>query len=453
MGGGYLLTFQAIANLLGFKDRRDADNYYREFKSTGRDFLMFLERKLLYSSLTESIQKQILSNILIPLNLHYKMFKEKTKSKISYLTFQKYAQEISIVRILDEVRRLFSGKESHPDIMYLLNLLTTNHTKPAIVENIKESAGKKETKKTDKILDLPRKNFCFLVNFLIGCGLNQNTIALLFNISKSTVSNMMHEISDLNLLIIKSVSQCSGKISIDEKYLKINSVPHYVITIVDFVTGLPLYMDVYKDTGKSSYRHCFMMFKHFYGIPKLIVSDGSLALKAGREAVFPGVHFQLCKFHKIRNLFKLISKSSLSSNKKIKAKQKVIKAFHRETVSGRKKAIRDIKRYLPDYINSYIDKNILGHWRHLSKNLTSNVSERFNRKIKKVLSGRYGLNSSRTVRSLIFSLWLKELIVRGKYNINHNSYIANLNISKICQENLDLAYIGSLFSIRRDMVS
>jgi len=436
-----------IANLLGLNDRRDIDNYYREFKNIGGDFFMFLGRKFLYSNQIETIQRQILSNILLPLNTHFAIFKEKTKLKMSFQSFQKYAQEVSVVKVLEEVRKLFSQNTENPDLIYLLNILSENHTKPQIVEEIKRMVEKKEPVNTYKVLDIPRKNFCLLINFLIGSGLNQDIIGLLFNISKSTVSNMMHEISDLNLMIIKSISKWSGKISIDEKYIKINSVPHYVISIVDFVTGLPLYINLYKNTTKSSYEHCFKMFKHFYGTPTLIVSDGSMALKAGREAVFPKVHFQLCKFHKIRNLFKAISKSYLSNQKKDKLKQKVIKAFRCKTVSGRKKSLKILRSFLPEYILNYLDNNILKQWRHLCKNLTSNVSERFNRKIEKALSGRYGLKSPRTALAIINSLWLKELIVRGKFNINHKSFIARLNISQICQENLDIPNIGRLFTI------
>ena len=91
----------------------------------------------------------------------------------------------------------------------------------------------------------------------------------------------------------------------------------------------------------------------------------------------------------------------------------------------------------------------LKHWRHLSKNLTSNVSERFNRKIKKALSRRYGLKSEETVLAIIYSLWLKELIVKGKLNINKDSFIANLNIGLICQENLDTEHIEALFKINK----
>ena len=139
----------------------------------------------------------------------------------------------------------------------------------------------------------------------------------------------------------------------------------------------------------------------------------------------------------------------MSFDEKIIAKQKVKKAFKRKTVSGRKKALKQLKNYMPENVVKYIDNNILKHWRHLSKNLTSNVSERFNRKLKKILSGRYGLKSEETALAIIYSLWLKELIVKGKLNININSFIANLNISLICQENLDTKHIESLFMINK----
>ncbi|MDP2172797.1 MAG: hypothetical protein Q8J62_03395, partial [Candidatus Cloacimonadaceae bacterium] len=75
-----------------------------------------------------------------------------------------------------------------------------------------------------------------------------------------------------------------------------------------------------------------------------------------------------------------------------------------------------------------------------------NVSERFNRKITKVLSGRYGLKSEQTVLNLALSLWLTELIDKGKPIMQEQSLIANLNISQICQENVKWKHLDHLFS-------
>lgn len=443
--GKDLLTFDSIAFLMGFKDRRNVNNFYREFNEAKCDILAFLTRKLLYSEYIPLIQEQILSNIMLPLNAHYKLFVDRTKSKISYTTFIHYVQEVSVVKILKETRKWFDSKSGDLDYSRFFDLLIDNKTKPVILEDILKKAQTTDQEKYPKRLNLKRKELCILVNFLIGAGLNQNIIAILLNVSKSTVSNLMHELSDLNLMIIKSIDKWSGKIGIDEKYFKINGIPHYVITIVDFITGIPLYMNVYKDVKMESFTECFLMFKHFYGTPRLIVSDGSLALKAAREKVFPKVHYQLCKFHKLRNLFKLITITYKSKSMQLKLKYLAKNAFQCNSVSSRKKSLKRLKAKVSDDVSLYIDKNILAFWRQLSKNITSNVSERFNRKIEKVLSGRYGITSIETARRLIYSLWLKDIIVRGKLNIDQNSFIAKLNISKICQQFLDINQIEALF--------
>jgi len=443
--GKTLLTFESIAFLMGFKDRRNINNFYREFNEAKGDILAFLSRKLLYSDLIPLIQEQILSNIMLPLSAHYKLFIEKTKSKISYVTFLHYVQEVSVVNILKETKKWFDKKSGDLDYSRFLDLLIDNKTKPVILEDILHKAQTADQEKFPKRLNLKRKELCILVNFLIGAGLNQNIIAMLLNVSKSTVSNLMHELSDLNLMIIKSIDKWSGKIGIDEKYFKINGIPHYVISIVDFITGIPLYMNVYKDVTAESFTECFLMFKHFYGIPRLIVSDGSKSLKAAREKVFPKVHYQLCKFHKLRNLFKLITKTYKSKRKQCKLKNLAKKTFQCKSVSSRKKSFKRLKGKVSENVSLYIDNNILAFWRQLSKNYTSNVSERFNRKIEKVLSGRYGITSIDTARRLIYSLWLKDVIVRGKLNIDQNSFIARLSISRICQSFMDVNKIEALF--------
>jgi len=294
---------------------------------------------------------------------------------------------------------------------------------------------------------LSRQNLCLLVHYLMGSGLNMDTIAMLLNVSKATVSNLWHEIDNLPSLILNSISKWSGKISIDEKYIKINETPHYVITIMDFVTKLPLYLNVYPNTTKESYEECFRTFKQIYkGRLSLIVSDGSYALKAARMAAFPNVPHQLCKFHKIRNLFARISKCHLPESEKHKLKDKVLKVFRRVTVSGRKKGLVELTAILPETAGQYVHSNIIKHWLNLSKSLTSNVSERFNRKIKKVMSGRYGLKSVETAANLANSLWLKELIDHGQHILQDDSLIATLNISQSCQEKLDWKHLDRLFS-------
>ncbi len=77
--------------------------------------------------------------------------------------------------------------------------------------------------------------------------------------------------------------------------------------------------------------------------------------------------------------------------------------------------------------------------KNLTKGYTSNASERWNRKIEKVISGRYGLKSEKFVEQLVTSLWLKEAI-RDKRHLG-KSFVDELNIKSVCQENLKMCNI------------
>ena len=119
--------------------------------------------------------------------------------------------------------------------------------------------------------------------------------------------------------------------------------------------------------------------------------------------------------------------------------------LRRKSVSGRKKGLRELLKLVPKSAADYIRNNIIKQWRHLSKGLTSNVSERFNRKIEHVTNSRYGLKSVKTAKAIALSLWLKVLFDQGRPILRDDSLIANLNISPLCQENGDWKNLAYLF--------
>ena len=446
--GSSICTFSQIAGMFGYSDRRNVNNYWREFQQHNCDFLSFLSRKVDFAGYVPLIEDFVAKNMILPVEEMHRKFVKAYSIKMSLPTFQKYLSQTCSVRLLNQAQKHFSKKLCSGGAIDVLRLLADQHNVPVICDKILEKAPTEKPKLISALKSsLSRRNLCLLVHYLVASGLNLKTIALLLNVSKTTVSNLWHEINDLSSLILNSIAKWSGKISIDEKYIKIKDVPHYVISIVDFVTGIPLYLNVYPNTSKESYEECFRTFKQIYKKnPRLIVSDGSQALKAGRLAVFPNVPHQLCKFHKIKNLFAKISKCYLPKAMDIWFKNKVVRVFRRKTVSGRKKGLMELMTILPKPAADYVRSNVIKHWPNLSKSLTSNVSERFNRKIKKVMSGRYGLKSYNTAVNLANSLWLKELIDNGKYTLHDESLIASLNISQICQEKLAWNHLDLLFS-------
>jgi len=454
LSGEKVLTLQQTADVLGYKDRRDVDNYCREFIRKGCDLAALLSRKVQLLQYVALIESFVLQNLLLPLNVMHQKFTAQHRVKMSYPTFCKYVGQLDASSVVRQAQKLLWNKMSGGDTINLLRILADQHNVPVICDQLLEYAKafgpkQKQANTASFPLNMQRRNLCLLVHYLMGKGMNQSTIAMLLNTSRATVSNLWHEIGDLQSIILNSIAKWSGKISIDEKFIRIRGVPFYIITIVDFVTGIPLYLNLFKNTRKESYEACFRAFHLIYKkAPTLIVSDGSQSLAAGRKAAFPNVPHQLCKFHKIRNLFKKISNSKIAWEEKIKLKAKVVKVFRRDSVSGRKKGLRELRSLVPKPAAEYIDCNVLKHWKQLCKGLTSNVSERFNRKIEKVMSGRYGLKSEQTALNLALSLWVTVLIDKGKPFLHEQSLIASLNISRMCQENVDWTHLDHLFSKR-----
>ena len=96
-------------------------------------------------------------------------------------------------------------------------------------------------------------------------------------------------------------------------------------------------------------------------------------------------------------------------------------------------------------VKDYFDKKIKKKWKHLTKSLTSNAAERWNKKIKKIVSGKYGLKTPETISLLVNCLWFKELIMNGKIHLDSESTISNLNITELCQEMIPIKQLDQLF--------
>ena len=109
--------------------------------------------------------------------------------------------------------------------------------------------------------------------------------------------------------------------------------------------------------------------------------------------------------------------------------------FSNGYVSSRKHAARTLSRIAPEKVKEYVDNNILRHWRKLSRSLTSNSAERFNRKIKKCFQGRYGL-SEKSAQVLLRSLWFKECVMNGQQHLSSLDKFNAQEMADICQETL-----------------
>lgn len=445
--GKPFFTWQAIADAFGKKDRRNMQNFMQEFRKCEGDFLQYLDRKNIKKDhLFPLIEVQVLSAPLLSIAKHYRAFCEAhTQERVCEQTFRKYVNAIPAMKILQRIRQLRFKQEPLFDVrrylQELLDLPLLSGVKPKeVVEVFPEVNGlASEPRRTrgerGTAPPLPVK---LLVVILSACGLSQEILAVLFGVSKTSIHNWMYLVcgKELEAEILKSITRWSGQVSFDEKWIKIKGTWYFALCAVDSISGFPLLIDLYPTLETVSWTLFFKRFRAIYGLPQLIQSDGALALAAAREAVFPRIRYQLCKFHKLRNLMKRIRQQTHDPKLLTRCLRFAKHIFSNRWVSSRKYAAKTLQTLAGEQVASYIEEHILTCWRHLTLSLTSNAAERFNRKIEKCVSARYGFSSVKSAQVFLRALWLKEVVLNGQKHLATTSEFARLDLSRICQEHV-----------------
>ena len=446
--GKPLFTDQAIADALGYKARQNVDNFLAEFRSVDGDMHQYLSPKnAKHDRLCEPIAEQILTSPWLGIHQQYLAFREDHPDEsLSETTFRKYARELDVLKLLKRVQRLLAEQPTRLDLSrYLQEILEMEHLPAAkqkeIVERFPDtqpsSSGHKPT--LTERLSGEKMERAVLITLLYVCNVSQDMLALLFGVSKTSIHRYVYAVcgNELTWQIVGQIVRWSGQVSFDEKWITIDGTWHFVLCAVDAVSGFPLFMDIYPTLDTVSWTLFFTRFRTLYGVPKLIQSDGCQKLAAARKAVFPHVRYQLCKFHKLKNLMKRIRRHVQDAKEFTRAVRFAKHIFSNTWVSSRKQAAKSLQQLAGQEVSAYVDDHILSCWRQLTMSLTSNASERFNRKIEKCFSGRYGIPTVDSAQVLLRGLWLKELLLNGHQHRSQTSELASINVSRICQEHLD----------------
>lgn len=431
--GKHLCTFQTISDFFDLKSRQDSNNFYRDFQHSDHDMAAFLTRKRKFRTTIPIIEEQILSDNKLSITQHYQTFCENyPQYKMSYATFTNIVRETDALKMYHKFKK--SGKADKPGIINS-DSLVDDISRKSINSNISQISRISDDKRKQYNLsrDIPFFHKALLALLFLACGVNMDVIGMIFGVAKSTVHNWLYRLPSMKKMILNSIKFWSGIVCVDEKWIKINGKWHYVLSFVDHITGFPLHIKTVYDTRADTWAVFMKEFKKLYGKPRLIISDGSKSLAAARNIVFPKTPYQLCWFHKLKNLNKRIYKVDdlmvrlkllfLSNN-----------MFHNTYPSSRKRTAMKIVEMNVSGVSDYVAKNIIGDWKHLNLMKTSNAVERWNRKIEKVTSGRYGLKSVEFVDKLLDGLWLKEILFDQRHL--RKGFFTELNMFSICQENL-----------------
>lgn len=454
--GKHVFTYQELADAFGYKARQNVENFVAEFHASGDDLAQFLARvNTKRDRLFPLVEVQILSAPGLSLHQHYLAFCEAHPGeRLSEKTFRQYVNDIEGSTILKRVQQWFCDGASTRDVTgYLQEVLaleTISRVKqkeiaevfPEVTASVTDSRRKRGERITGSGVDAK-----ILVVVLYVCGLSQEMLGVLFGVGPTSIHNWIYTIcsEELDWQILKDIACWSGQVCFDEKWIKINGVWYFVLCAVDSVSGFPLLIDLYPTLDTVSWTLFFKRFKAVYGVPTLIQSDGSRALAAARQAVFAGVRYQLCKFHKLKNLLKQLRRSIRDTKRLNRCVRLTKHIFSNTWVSSRKSAAKTLQKLAGEDISSYLDTHIFACWRHVTMSLTSNASERFNRKIEKCVAARYGIPSVESGRVLLRGLWLKELLLNGQQHVKATSELGAIALSRMCQEHLDTGNILHFF--------
>ena len=454
--GEAVFTYQEIADAFGYKARQNVENFVAEFHANGEDLQQYLSPKNgKHERLCGPIAEQILTSPGLGMHQQYVAFREEHPDEtLSETTFRKYARALDVLTLLKRVQSLFSEQRERFDATrYLQEILEMERMPSAKKKEIGELFPETQPSPSpchgslrERFwgLHMERK---LLVVLLYVCNVSQEMLSLLFGVSKTSIHRYIYDVcgEDLTWHILGHIVRWSGQVSFDEKWITIDGTWHFVLCAVDAASGFPLLMEVYPTLDTVSWTVFFKRFRQLYGVPRLIQCDGSQALAAAREAVFSGVRYQLCKFHKLKNLLKRIRQHVREPKSYRRAVRFAKHMFANTWVSSRKQAAKRLQELAGQDVSAYVDDHILSCWRQLTMSLTTNTSERFNRKIEKCFSGRYGIPSVESAQVLLRGLWLKELLLNGHQHLSQTSELASINVSRICQEHLDSGKILHFF--------
>jgi transposase-like protein len=272
-------------------------------------------------------------------------------------------------------------------------------------------------------------------------------LALLCGVGKTSIHNWIYEVcgEELDWQILQEIVCWSGHVSFDETWVKIKGQWYFVLCAVDALSGFPLLLDVYPTLDSVNWTLFFKHFKALYGVPKLIICDGSQSLASARKLVFKGVCYQLCKFHTLKNLMQRLQRHIHTPKRFTRCVRFAKHMFTNGSVSSRKQAAKTLQKVAGQQVSAYIDEHILTCWRKLTLSLTNNASERFNRTIKICFSGRYGIPSPESAHVLLRGVWLKKLLLHGHNHLDATSELTSLDMSRMCHEHLDTCKILHVF--------
>jgi transposase-like protein len=380
--GKALFTHQEVALVLGSPNRQASDEHLQQFRDSGGDLLRYLRRKRkVDGQVVEAVAQELGEDLWVSLEeLAIRVNGRLGRADLTVGNMASALDQVSgrVVRRLYQqvvVRGVGHYRESYVvDRLFGLVLASMEGEGQAgsweggVIESLEcgtEAIGEVGLEEVEEVRDRDRKAQETLLEaqeaitpeglkevwerrlgwmlwslLLYRHGLSLSVIGGWLGVDKSTVCRWLSEVASFgwDWLVCLQVG-FSGRVSVDEKWIKIGGVCWYVFAAVDCVSGYPLHIALYPSNSGVYCKLFLLELKRVGYIPKVIVTDGWDGYVQAIRAVFPHAEHLLCRFHVLKAFYRRLRQVGVWDEQVWSLVGKVFQTSDKRTVHRRVKRL------------------------------------------------------------------------------------------------------------------
>lgn len=326
--GKALFTYQQIADALGYQDRQDTNNFWRQFEASGKHFRDFLQRKMKVDDVVvEAVKAEVLKDLLASASTLCDRVSQKLgRPDLTPENIRAALAKVPCSVVRRQLRAEWEAGQWHPKESTRLAVIMQEwaESEPRRAESsitqLEELGTPTPETTCDEVVQTQQTQAMTLllsphaaVNALSAkirlmavaltlyfWNVPLSRIAQWLGVSKTTVYNWVIGLAVALFPVIQAWIANGVKglcVLIDEKWLKIKGCWWFWFVALDDETGLPLLNRLLPTQGTWSCCWFLVLLKQLGKMPQAIITDGLAAYGSAITGVFQTTTHILCVFH------------------------------------------------------------------------------------------------------------------------------------------------------------
>lgn len=433
--GKPLFTYQQLADVFGYEDRQNIQNFWQEFEHAGEDLLVYLQRKRkVDASVVEAVAEALRHDPLADASqLCQQVSTRLGRTDLSPANIRTALEEVPCSVIRPVLQHQWEEGRFHPKEEIVLQealtalLSSSSSPRPDVTDDLvklgmapslpaDEMPVQRQQAAAVSLLLNPQATvtqvsgklrLMVFALTLYYWNVPLSRLGLWLGVSPSTVLNWVTGLAVAMYPTIQAwiVSRTQAvNIALDEKWLKIRQTWHYWFVGLDEATGLPLVLSLLST--RTTWACCWVLvtLKRLGKRPRSIITDGLPGYAASLPVVFPRVKHLLCLFHHQQGVTRWLRDHAAGLPEQVVATLKrqmkrVMQTCDPRTVRRRLTRLAREEGAQPCGLESWIAQttkrlgNLLPALRHNAFPRTTNSIERFFRTFQRFYKTRGGFHS------------------------------------------------------------